>query len=125
MVSTLAPTAGWISDSLLRSLTEQQFSTRDSAEPFAVDAWLYSSNSVFGVIPPRGTPGVNGRMRVNGAVIAPDVGLLAPNGMDINFDRRGRNRLDVRSTTQLVIRRQLWAGGDNARRGVVSATIPE
>jgi len=119
VVSTLTPTAGWITDALLRSITEANLAARDAAEPLAVDAWLYSANSVFGVVPARNSAGVSGKMRINGAVIAADVGLLAPNGMQINFDERGRSRLDVRSQTRLVIRRQLWAPGSRERESAI------
>ncbi len=123
VVSALAPSAGWLSDELLQTIVNDNFAGRDPAEPVAVDAWLYSSNSVFGVIPPRNSPGVSGRMRVNGAVIAADIGLLAPNGLELNFDRRGRSEIDVRSSQRLAIRRRLWAPGNNQRHGAVSATL--
>lgn len=123
VVSTLSPTGGWLDDTLLRGLVEENYAARDSSRPLAVDAWLYSSNSVFGVVPTRGAVGVEGRMRVNGAVIAADVGLLAPNGMELNFDRRGRDRMSIKSQTRVAIRRALWAPGSRARTADVLATL--
>ena len=125
VVSTLTPTDGWISDELLRSITDTNLAARDPDEPLAVDAWLYSANSVFGVVPARNSTGVTGKMRINGAVIAADVGLLAPNGMEINFDRRGRSRLDVLSQTRVVIRRELWAPGSEERQSALVTYLPE
>jgi len=125
VVSSLSPTGGWLDIDLLRTLAAEDLAGRDPDEPVGIDAWLYSSNSVFGIVPKRGVPGVNGTMRINGAVIAADVGLLAPGGMEINFDRRGRRLLDVRSNTRLAIRRQLWAPGSTDRRSDVLTTLTE
>lgn len=124
VITSLAPTEGWISPDQLRSIIALNYGRRDASTPLAVDAWLYSSNSIFGLIPKSDAPGVDGRMRVNGAIIAPDIGLLSPGSMELNFDRRGRNQIKVRSTSRLSIQRRLWAAGDNQRRGAVIATLP-
>jgi len=125
VVTTLSPTQGWITDALLRSMTEANLAARDETQPLAVDAWLYSANSVFGVVPSRNSAGVSGKMRINGAVIAADVGLLAPSGMEINYDRRGRGQLNVLSQTRVVIRRQLWAPGSQERESAIVTTLPD
>lgn len=109
VVSSITPSGGWINDDVFRGLITSQQATRDPDKPFEVDGTLYSANSIFGVIPNRNAPGMNGRLLVNGAVVAADVGLLAPEGTQLNYDARGRQLLTIRSATRLGIRRQLFA----------------
>jgi hypothetical protein len=51
--------------------------------------------------------GADGRMLINGGIVAADIGLLAPVELQINFDERGGSLLDLRADTQVFIRRQL------------------
>ena len=48
-------------------------------------------------------------MLLNGGIVAADIGMLAPGGLQLNFDPRGKTLLDIRSDSQLGIRRQLHA----------------
>jgi hypothetical protein len=59
------------------------------------------------MIPDEAASGTNGRLLVNGLIVAADVGLLAPNGTQVNYDSRGRALMDIASETGLTIRRHL------------------
>ena len=41
--------------------------------------------------------------------MAPDIGVLAPKGIQINFDQRSRELLQVSDDRRLTMRRSLWA----------------
>lgn len=109
VVSTLTGGGGWISDELLRRIMEEGLASRSSSGPLEIDATLYSNNSIFGIIPARNKRGVDGRMIVNGAIVAADIGLLAPRGLQMNYDARGRGLLNLTSDREVTIRRQLWS----------------
>lgn len=123
VITALAPSEGWIDADQLRAIIAQNLDSHAAGTPLAIDAWLYSSNSIFGLVPKRGHSRLDGRLLLNGAIIAPDVGLLAPGGLQLNYDRRGRTQLAVRSTQRLTIQRRLVAPGSEARRGPVIATL--
>lgn len=108
VVSTLNPQDGWMSMDLLSELIQRELEPRDDTEAIQVDATIYSSNAVLGVVPARNQAGVNGELNVNGSLVAADVGLLAPNGTRVLYDRRGRELLRIPDTSQLTMRRALW-----------------
>lgn len=106
-VSGLTATDDWLSDSLLRELMLSGLAEREGDEPFRIDALLYSSNSIFGVIPDG--DGTNGALEVTGAVIGADVGLLGPRGTRILYDARTKDLLDLRDPERVGIFRLLAA----------------
>ncbi len=108
VVSTLDPQGGWMSMDLLSELIQRQLGPRDDTEAIQIDATVYSSNAVLGVVPARNQAGVNGELHVNGSLVAADVGLLAPSGTRVLYDRRGRDLLRIPDTSQLTMRRSLW-----------------
>ncbi len=109
VISTINPSQGWLAGDVLADLVDRELSSRSSSDPVAIDATLYSGNSLFGVVPARGQNGVSGRLLVNGGLVAADVGLLAPKGIQLNYDPRNRDLLDVSDDRRLVMRRALWA----------------
>jgi len=110
VVSQLTPEAGWIPDAVMLDFIQQSIGARDPDEALVIDALLYSSNSVFGIIPTsERAPGLDGRLEINGAVVAADLGLLAPTEIRVNYDQRGRRLLNLTSDRQLAIRRVLVA----------------
>ena len=94
---------------LVQELSKAQARTTRRWKLF--QAFQFRSNSIFGLIPSQNAPGMNGKLIVNGAVVAADVGLLAPKGTKLNYDPAGRNMFKIRSNTRLAMRRQLWAPG--------------
>ncbi len=104
VIATLEPTASWIDEALLRELITNNLTTRDATEAFKVDATVYSANSIFGVVPNSPAEGTNGKLRVQGALLAADIGLLGPNGTEINYDPRGREVLEILDESKLALR---------------------
>ena len=104
-ISTLTGTGGWIADELLRDLIVGRLAERDATTDLEIDAVLYSSNSIFGILPVEGGVGSNGRAIVNGAIVAADVGLLAPVGFRLNYDARAKDLVDLNAVSRLTVRR--------------------
>ncbi|MEL6905249.1 MAG: hypothetical protein AAFP22_07580, partial [Planctomycetota bacterium] len=103
VVEDLGPTAGWIEPDALRGLIEESLGGRDADQSFRVDATLYSANSIFGVIPDSDHAGTNGELRVQGALLAADLGLLAQNGTEVLYDPRGPRVLDIRDESRIEL----------------------
>lgn len=104
VVETLMPTADWIQDDVLMGLIRSNLAERDSNAAFKVDAALYSANSIFGVIPDQQSAGTNGELRIQGSVIASDLGLLGPRGTEIFYDERSQQVLDIRDESEITMR---------------------
>ena len=102
-VTTLEPTGSWMDPDILRGLITQNLASRDASESFKVDATVYSANSIFGVLPKSLPDGTDGSMRVQGALLAADVGLLAPSGLELFYDARGRDVLNIRDESNLAL----------------------
>ncbi len=105
VISTLTPTGNWLSEDMLRKLITTALEARDPDQPLEINGTLYSNNSIFGIIPASGGTGVSGELLVNGGIVASDVGLLAPTRLQLNHDTRSRRVLDIRSDTQIELRR--------------------
>lgn len=103
VVTTLEPTAGWIDSDLLRTMITDSLTSRDPNKPLTVDATLYSSNSIFGLVPNSASEGTTGELKFEGSVLGADVGLLGPGGTEILYDPRSQAVLDIRDETQLSI----------------------
>ncbi|MEM8713041.1 MAG: hypothetical protein AAGG01_19000, partial [Planctomycetota bacterium] len=103
-ITTLEPTDSWMDAGVLENLIKDVIAARDSNDPFAVDATVYSANSIFGVVPKSPADGTSGNMRVQGALLAADVGLLAPSGLDLFYDARGKDVLDIRDESEMGLR---------------------
>jgi len=100
-ITNLEPSDSWMDPDILQGLIEQSRRARDPDDAFKVDATVYSANSIFGVVPRSPANGTSGAMRVQGALLAADVGLLAPTGLDLFYDDRGSDVLDIRDETEL------------------------
>ena len=103
VISTLEPTAGWIDSDLLRTIITDSLTSRDADKPLTVDATLYSSNSIFGLVPNSPSEGTTGGLLFEGSVLGADVGLLGPGGTDLLYDPRSQAILDIRDETRLSI----------------------
>lgn len=104
VISTIEPTDSWMDPDVLKGLIEDALAGRDADTAFKVDATVYSANSVFGLVPNSADEGTNGEIRVQGQVLASDVGLLGPKGTEILYDPRGAAELDIRDETELGLR---------------------
>lgn len=106
-VFSVTPTNDWIDQARMTKLIRDKVSARDGEVDVQVDATIYSNNSIFGIVADDEDGGTNGRLLVNGLIVAADVGLLAPNGTQINYDPRGREMMDIQSDNALTVRRHL------------------
>lgn len=106
-VASVTPEDNWIDSTRMKILLNKLAHERDASEDVEIDATIYSSNSIFGIVPDSQAHRMNGRLLVNGLIVAADVGLLAPEGTQINYDARGRALMDIASDTKLTIRRHL------------------
>ncbi|MFT5734405.1 MAG: hypothetical protein ACJAZN_003079 [Planctomycetota bacterium] len=100
-ITTLEPTDSWMDQDILRGMIQDSLRARNADEALKIDATIYSANSIFGVVPSSISEGTNGEMRVQGAILAADVGLLAPKGLELYYDERGKDVLDIRDETSL------------------------
>lgn len=84
---------------------------RTPGNPFVVDGLIYSNNAIFGVVSKSGP--MQGRMVVNGGIVAPDIGLLVPGdgktvGLNLHYDGRAKATIQLPSDEGIILRRKLW-----------------
>ncbi|MEM7310382.1 MAG: hypothetical protein AAF682_27140 [Planctomycetota bacterium] len=125
VLKQVTPTDAWIPDDLYKVSIEYFEDTRPFGEPMAVDGLVYTNNSIFGIVS-RITP-MLGRMTVNGSLVASDLGLLVPGyedpfglsgntsplsdfaiGLQLNYDQRVKEMLNVKNPLQVQLKRTLW-----------------
>ena len=112
-LSTLLGSDGWITEEMLQELLSGFLGERDEDEPLEIDAALYTGNSIFGLVSPRVEGTRAGELLINGAVVAGDIGLLAPRSLDICYDPRSASLLDIVYDSQLSIRHVLSSRAAN------------
>lgn len=106
VVSSLAPSGDWINATQMQKLIDLNLAQRgQKKDPLEINATLYSANSIMGVVGNLGSDHTDGKLHVNGGLVASDIGVLAANGTQINFDGRGADRLSITSDQGLTIRR--------------------
>ncbi len=126
VVRQLTPTDGWITDWMYKLSIEYFEDSRVLYDPMRLDGLLYTNNAIFSLTH-RISP-MAGRMVVNGALVCADLGLLAPGfpnpsgvgtknnppgspyatGLQLNYDRRVKDMLNVANPWQVKIKRTLW-----------------
>lgn len=125
-VIELTPDDGWITDSLYKQLVEDLEDARPWGQPMAIDGLLYTNNSIVTMIN-RMTP-YEGQMIMNGALVSADLGMLVPSipskttkgtpqnlpgspykiGLQLNYDERLKNQLNVKNPLHVEMKRALW-----------------
>ncbi len=125
VTATLSPTNSWIQDDMYKAMVEYLEGTRTAGKPLSIDGLVYTNNSIFSIV--NRYSGMYGRTVVNGALVAADIGLLAPGirdpnnfggnqsaqsdfavGLQLNYDKRVKNLLNVVNDSQVSISRTLW-----------------
>ena len=124
--SNISPDAGWITDFMYKLSIEYFEDTRPFGEPMHLDGLVYTNNAIFTMVH-RWSP-MLGQMRLNGALVAADLGVLAPGyynpgglgtpsntpnspflvGLQLNYDQRVKTMLNVTNPNQVQIKRTLW-----------------
>jgi hypothetical protein len=125
-VLSLAPADGWLSEGLLESAIETLETQHAEGTPMRIDGLLYTNNAIFGVVQRTGP--MKGQLHVNGSLVCPDLGLLAPGyksvatqgtaanvpgspyavGLRLNYDKRTKSMLNVSNPYSVTISRTLW-----------------
>ncbi len=106
-VMSVTPEEDWIDAARMRILLSKLANERDASKDVEIDATIHTGNAIFGIVPDSQSQRRNGRLLVNGLIAAADVGLLAPEGVQISYDPRGRALIDITSETEITIRRHL------------------
>ena len=126
VTSPLLHEDGWMAAAVYKAGVEYFESQLGQDTPFRVDGLLYTNNAIFGIVN-RYTK-MEGRMIVNGALVAADIGLLVPGrekaagdtngelspesdyaiGLQLNYDARTKDMLQVVNPLQVQLKRTLW-----------------
>ncbi|RLE20752.1 MAG: hypothetical protein DRJ50_10245, partial [Actinobacteria bacterium] len=110
VVSSISPTADWVDPGIMRQLIETNMADdQEGTQLLEIDATLYSGSAILGTVPSRNSSTTDGTLRVNGGVVAADVGILAPGGTEVNYDVRGSRALSITAEFGLVISRRYSA----------------
>ena len=117
-VSTLLPSSKWISPEQLKRIWWDDNAARpkDVEERFRIDGLLYTNNAIIGSAHSydRHKSRLNGTLEVRGAIVAADVGILAPGdkrarkndqGFRLYYDKRVRNYMPVSGSKDLALGR--------------------
>ncbi len=125
-ISQLTPGGSWLDDYLQKLAIEYFESLHQDDTPMEIDGLLYTNNAIFGIV--HRNDRMRGQLRVNGALVCADLGVLTPGryypagqgtssnppgspykiGLQLNYDRRIKDMLNVTNTNQVVIKRTLW-----------------
>ncbi|MAB79082.1 MAG: hypothetical protein CMJ89_06980 [Planctomycetes bacterium] len=117
---------GWMEPSVYKAGVEWFEDQLENDTPFRIDGLLYTNNAIFGIVN-RNTK-MEGRMLVNGGLVAADIGLLVPGrsgtagdaahevspdsgyafGLQLNYDGRTREMLRIVNPLQVQLKRTLW-----------------
>lgn len=121
----LKPKGEWVPDDFYKLSVNLFQATRPLGKALNIDGLLYTNNAIFSIVQRATT--FYGRMVLNGAVVAADLGMLAPGfedpwnvtgtntplsdfatGLQLNYDQRVKDLLNVRNPFQVQLKRTLW-----------------
>jgi hypothetical protein len=106
VIKSLSPAGNWMSEATLKSL-KQLAEAFHAIGPMQVDALLYTNNAAFAML--RNMSRYKGHLVLNGGLVAADTGVLLPGGLDVNFDPRPAEFVDLFDLTKPVeMRRTVW-----------------
>lgn len=125
-VLQLTPKDGWLDDYMQKLAIEYFEGNHEYDTPMEIDSLLYTNNAIFGIV--HRNDRMRGQLQINGAIVAPDLGVLAPGrrntggagtsanppdspykvGLRLNYDRRVKDMLNVVNPNQVIIKRTLW-----------------
>jgi len=104
------PQGNWLSEDTLRQAWWDDEMSRTSKSPFRFDGLLYSNNAIFSIAKSKGRHNSNqyGEMILRGAIISADLGMLVPGGLDVLYDRRVRDLLNLEDTLNVDLTRLVF-----------------
>ncbi len=127
VTTSISQKDGWIAPDLYQQALEYFHDNRGSLKnlPMEIDSLLYTNNAIFGIV--NRNTNWKGRMLVNGALVAADLGLLVPGhfnpnlppanlsplssysiGLQLNYDERTKGMLNVTNPNRVELKRTLW-----------------
>jgi hypothetical protein len=101
VISYLNPAGFWITGTQLKEFWIEDENNRAAGSAFAVDALLYTDSAVFTLA--RSASKTAGQLTINGALVARDTGILAGGHLEINYDQRVKQLLQVRDTSKVLL----------------------
>lgn len=105
-IEVLAPDDGWLSSQALAMLRAYAEATHPVG-PMQIDALLYTNHAAFAMV--RNLSKYQGQVVLNGGLVAADTGVLSPGGIQVNFDSRPSEFVDLWDLTKPVaLRRAVW-----------------
>ena len=111
VIHDLTPKDFWLSESALRNFWyADEMSRPSSGRQFQFDGLLYSNNSIFGITPSSGRHKSNtkGLISIRGSVVSADLGMIAPSGFRLLYDRRVADLMRVEDTTRVQFARLVY-----------------
>lgn len=106
VITPLSSTSNWISPSTLKKLWINDEAARSAGDEFKIDGQIYTSNSIFTLS--RGARKTMGKMTVNGALVAADIGVLVGNGLNLNYDKRLKEFLKIEDDSEIMLVQGSW-----------------
>ena len=111
------PAGNWISEDQLRQIWWNDEQQRSMGDKWLFDGLLYSNNAIFAITRSyvRHKSNTEGKMRIRGAIICPDLGVLTPGpdqrgneSLSLYYDRRVQRFWAPQDTTQVVLQRVVY-----------------
>jgi len=101
----MSPNGNWISEDTLRQAWWDDEQSRSSEQPFQFDGLLYSNNAIFSIAKSNGRHGSNmhGKMVLKGGIVAPDLGMLIPGGLELLYDERVKDLYNLQDLANVQL----------------------
>ena len=107
----LNPKGNWVSETQLRKMWfDDEMARPSSGGEFRFDGLLYSNNSIFAIArsKTRHKSNQNGRMTLRGGVIAADLGIFVPEGLNLLYDPRVERFIELRDSSEVTFVRSAF-----------------
>ena len=91
---------------MLKNLWIDERDERVANTPFAVDGLLYSNNAIFTLVRKRAN--TEGKMTLNGGLVAADTGFLVGGGLELNYDKEVAGTIDLKTFDAVELRQKLF-----------------
>lgn len=103
----LSPQGGWLPEDALREMWYADEMGRAQGDFFRFDGLVYTNNAIFSIVRSnwRHKSNTNGKMLINGSLIASDLGVFSPGGFMLRYDERVKDLLYVPDLTVVTLRR--------------------
>ncbi|MFQ5654120.1 MAG: hypothetical protein ACE5GW_05245 [Planctomycetota bacterium] len=109
-VVPLSSGGDWVGEQQLKEIWIDDENQRALGEEFKIDSLLYTNRSIFALT--RNRTNSEGRMVINGGLVAADLGILAAGpddgraGLELNYDQRVTEFLSLPDTTSTTLTRK-------------------